>query len=486
MKTKAYKLAAELGLQEQSVLDWLRHNGYPNARRADTIRAEVAQAARHELGRRRTADRSNRRTRRTESHRQPERRGGNDARSTGELRVSFAELLEGHLPTATDSGRSAVPPSSATSPGMPAMQPESAPAPASAASIDEALSLRLARAERERDESRAQLAAMQRSYQAVSERNEGLRDAGGRVDELQRKVEQLQLDRTTLRQRMEAVADERATLEQTCAELQTELAETRAELSTYEVDTSVQDSMAGELESAMQREMAWRTRALELERAAHVGGNLGTLLTDAGATDLRQQARVLQAMLASRESAVVLIRAIRQVDAQALAKLMPRTVQRTCAHPVCNQVTALDERVPLRVDHDADCEVCKGDAAHRWFSRMVRECGRSGVRRLLVVGGDPVHERLRGLSQGEPVDLRLVNDGEAAHAARVQGRIEGCDLLVVWSGGVVSADVSEPYASVARDAGRPIVSVLGERSEVVPLARAVCNRLARNHVLRAT
>ena len=51
VKTKAYKLAAELGLQEHSVLEWLRENGYPNARRADTIRSEVAQAARQALGR---------------------------------------------------------------------------------------------------------------------------------------------------------------------------------------------------------------------------------------------------------------------------------------------------------------------------------------------------------------------------------------------------------------------------------------------------
>ena len=51
VKTKAYKLAAELGLQEQPVLDWLRANGYPNARRADMIRADVAQAARKALGR---------------------------------------------------------------------------------------------------------------------------------------------------------------------------------------------------------------------------------------------------------------------------------------------------------------------------------------------------------------------------------------------------------------------------------------------------
>ncbi|MEZ4463489.1 MAG: hypothetical protein R3F43_02960 [bacterium] len=48
---EAYKLAADLGVAEPVLLDWLRTNGYPNARRGDTIRAEVAVAARRALGR---------------------------------------------------------------------------------------------------------------------------------------------------------------------------------------------------------------------------------------------------------------------------------------------------------------------------------------------------------------------------------------------------------------------------------------------------
>ncbi len=504
MKTKAYKLAAELGLQEQSVLEWLRHNGYPNARRADTIRADVAQAARRELGRgdrnRRTssnpaARRTQRNTgshRNTERHRQPDRPRSNTSggqRNSSELKVSFAELLESHLPNDAAVGKSAIPDTTATSPGMPALSPTSAPPKP----VDDDASLRLARTERERDEAKAALDAMQRSYESLSQRNEALRNAAEearagdeQTEALRHQVERLQLERTTQRQRIEAVTDERATLEHTCTELQGEVTELRGELARFEQDGSEHESVVGDLDAAKQREDAWRARALELERAAQVGGNLSALLQEAGARDLRQQSRVLRALLETRDSAVALIRAVRQVDAQAIARLVARNVQRTCAHPVCNQVTGLDERVVLRVDHDADCEVCKGDPQHRWFARMVRECARGGVRRLLVVGGDGTHETLRGLSQGQPVDLRLVNDDDAVHAARVKGRIEGCDLLVLWSEGVVGAAVSAPYASAARDEGRAIVTVLGQRSAVVPLARAVCNRLARNHVLRAT
>ncbi|MBU0551406.1 hypothetical protein KJ940_07915, partial [Myxococcota bacterium] len=51
MKTKAYKLATKLKVEEGRLLDWLRAHGYPNIRRTDTIRAEVARAAQQALSR---------------------------------------------------------------------------------------------------------------------------------------------------------------------------------------------------------------------------------------------------------------------------------------------------------------------------------------------------------------------------------------------------------------------------------------------------
>ena len=116
LKTKAYKLAAELGLQEQSVLDWLRNNGYPNVRRADTIRSDVAQAARKALGTGRTSPRGRPRARPdTRPNRfTSEARDGRDTQriapptpekprsgKAGDregFRTSFAELLQNHMP----------------------------------------------------------------------------------------------------------------------------------------------------------------------------------------------------------------------------------------------------------------------------------------------------------------------------------------------------------------------------------------------------
>jgi UDP-N-acetylglucosamine:LPS N-acetylglucosamine transferase len=108
------------------------------------------------------------------------------------------------------------------------------------------------------------------------------------------------------------------------------------------------------------------------------------------------------------------------------------------------------------------------------------------VRRLLVVGGsEHTQKSLRELSQGRPVDLRLVSAEEDVSPARVQGRVEGCDVLVTWSAHIVPEPISGAYASVARAEGRLVVSVLGGACGVTRFSRAVCNRLARSLILAA-
>jgi hypothetical protein len=231
--------------------------------------------------------------------------------------------------------------------------------------------------------------------------------------------------------------------------------------------------------------MAWRKRALELERAANLGNNLSGLLQELGLESPRLQASVLKALLERPESAASLIRSIRQVDAANIQRMVRGRMARVCAHPQCHQIALSDDRVRVEV-LEADCEVCNGDAEQRWFARLVRECGRAGVRRLLVIGGaDRTQKALRSFSQGRPVDLRLISAQEDVSPARVRGRVDGCDVLVVWSAAVVPATVSDAYANAARAEGRLVVSVLGEACSVDRFARAVCNRLARSMILAA-
>lgn len=508
MKTKAYKLAAELGLHENSLLEWLRENGYPNARRADTIRADVAQAARKALGRGARTHRSGGRSSRTtvpsrpppqsRKSRQSARQSGSHASVRGGggggegFKVSFAELLESHLPGDANAGRQALPDTritQATRPVTGGRAPVRAPAPDPA----DDLRIRVARAESERDRARqevdverARAEGYARDIRRLERELIATREDTTALDALRADTERLELERARLKQQLAEAHDERATLEQTCTELQTELQEIRAALDEAKQGDIDHGTVLGDLETARQREIAWRTRALELERAVAQGGDIIKLLKGQGVEAFRQQVRVLRTLLGDESTALPVLRAIRQVDAPALEKLIEERLRPTCAHPLCNRITRGAEQIPLRVDDDSDCAVCGGDAEQRWFHHMVQECSQSGIRRLLVIGGDDaIQARLRALSQGQPVDLRLVSADEEALPARAAGRVEGCDALILWSSWVVPARISDPYAQAALAADRPIVSVLGVNCGVVPLARATVNRVARTHVLRA-
>lgn len=495
VKTKAYKLAAELGLQEQYVLDWLRANGYPNVRRADTIRADVAQAARRALKKRRGGGSQRSRGRSSPPSHAPRTSPPPTSNTSpasskggqGGFRMSFADLLEQHLPQGVEASSSADPTKTVE---MPVQRPTGGDYTAD-------LHNRLNRAEQARDaaararqlaeRATAQMqAALDAANARLAEVSHIASDAREQLTRLRTEHDRVQLDRSTLRERNRRLEDERATLEQTCGDLQRDAEDLRQTVERVEKEQADHQAMVADLQQAMQREMAWRARALELERAHQHGTNLPALLQGLGVGDFKSQAMVMQAILGHRDTASAFLRAIRQVDAAIIEKLVGERLARVCAHAVCNQVARLDDRAVVRVDSARDCDVCGGADDRRWFARMVHECARAGVRRLLVIGGgETIQAQLRDFSQGRPVDLRLVGDRETPQRARVRGRVEGCDLLVVWSQWVAPEALSTAYTEAARDEARPIVSVFGQTPKVAALARAVCNRLARNHVLQA-
>ena len=495
MKTKAYKLAAELGLQEQSLLEWLRDHGYPNARRADTIRSEVCQQARKALGRGGHRDRGGRRGPQKFGGSKPQaaigpergpRPGPHAAKS---LSVSFGELLGAHLPADTFTGDSSEP-AKAQRGSEGAVSKIAVPGesgretPTSTTELD--LDAERRAFDRERDVLRTEIEGwrvraerIDRELVETRARLSGAESAARAVIELRGERERLLLECTTLRRRVSAVEDERDTIEHTALEFQLNLAEARQTLTEHEQVVGEQRSLETELAQAHQREMAWRARALELERAVHLGENLATVLERAGVEGLESQMRALRALLSTREGAFALFRAVKNVDAESIAKLVHNRMSRVCADRVCNQCVEPDLKFVLRVDDEADCEICRGSADRRWFQRMVRECDRAGVRRLLVIGGrDETRNQLRGLSEGQPVDLRLVSDREPVEPGRARGRVECCDLLVLWRD--ADEDVVRHYRDVAKAEGQAIVTVLGPRTGVAPLARSICNRLARN------
>lgn len=543
MKTKAYKLAVELGLEEQSLLEWLRSNGYPNVRRADTIRADVCQAARKALGRGGRSSNSRRPQRPTHrpstrpeprgvdargEPRSPEPRGGGGQEG---LSVSFAELLESHMPggvrpppgkgsPSRKGGRrhnSTRPPWQAPSeaPEPPAPAPVKAPASpresgpsrdtliSPPSTVDMEMARKLSAAEKAQKEAAEQAEGWRVKFQRARHELETIQGQLPRLEAAQSKADALEAERSrlaleisTLKRQLTEIEGERAALEQTAGDLSQQLSSATARVTAMEKAQAEEEArqqaeaetLAKEqLASAALRESAWRARALELERSASAAISLGTVLSKVGITDLERQARTLQRLLDQPHSARVLIRAMRNIDADAVAQMVRDRVASICADPMCEQVAAQSDLIALRVDDAAQCEICKGSPGRRWFRRMVKECERGGIRRILVVGGHgEIHQSLRELSQGFPVDLRLVSSEEKPELPRVRSRVEGCDVLVVWGEAVVSTRLTSAYLEAAKTEGRLTVHVSGQRCAVDALARSVTHRLARHLILATT
>ncbi|MEE2786920.1 MAG: hypothetical protein VX589_06240 [Myxococcota bacterium] len=512
MKTKAYKLAAELGLKEQSVLDWLRANGYPNVRRADMIRADVAQAARAALGRdkrplpattpgyavnrgRSSQPRrevaKNKRLRDGGARHENQRSGQPPANDRGPFKMSFAELLEGHLPGDPSGSSSDVRTLGSKDNTLlqtvemvsPLREPQEVTTPDVRALLSQQEIDRLKGAVQVKD---AKVAGLERLLNQANVELEQLKRTHEQAAARQRNADELSTENLTLKERIKTEIEQREALEQTCSELQSEIADLQGMVGEIDSLQFDHDSVLGDLENARQREVAWRKRALELERAAHAGDDLHGLLKAYGLETGRQQLRVLQAILGNERLSGHLIKSIRHVDASVIRKIIDEQVLPACVHPVCRQVVASRGRTPFRVDDDTECAICAGSVNRRWYAKLTDECERAGLKRLLMVGGDDdVQDRLRGLSEGRVIDFRLVARSEDTNRARIRGRIEGCDALIGWVDPNLRCISTDAYIDEARAQNKLVVEILGCKADVPHVARAVSRAAARNHLLQA-
>ncbi len=506
MKTKAYKLAAELGLQEQSVLDWLRDNGYPNVRRADMIRSEVAQAARQALGQVRSAvsrgvttASSLRRSsgRPDKSFNESRRRGPPTSATQGGdgFRVTFADLLDefGGSPDPSSSPVSIASGSVSVSPITTGSRSENTGAVAAL----EKLRFELAQLEKERDQlrqeilvERANTESAERSATRLKHQLVQVRSRSEEAEKVIRERDRLSIECASLIKSIRQIEDENATLQGTCSDLQsrlTELDSAAIEMESLQLDHSV---VLGDLETARQRETAWRARALELERAMQSGGNLLDYFGVLGIEERAEQIRLLASLASSEKAAVGLSQAVRSFDQELLDKLVRENVRATCTHVICQRVVAQRGLQAFRVDAAERCSVCGGHDDQRWFKYFAHQCALSGVKRVLVVGGaSSFQTSLRQLSAGHALEIRLLALDEQNNEGRVRGRIEGCDLLVLAEGNPDEASPITSYAEVARQFNRLVVrprkSGKMQSFTIRTLAQSAANVLARADVLTA-
>ena len=124
----------------------------------------------------------------------------------------------------------------------------------------------------------------------------------------------------------------------------------------------------------------------------------------------------------------------------------------------------------------------------RWLSYLGHQCALSGVRRVLVVGGSSaLHDSLRHFSEGHALEIRFLTQETQNNEGRLRGRVEGCDLVILGSGGPAIEALNRPYVTMARQLRKLLIKPanVGSEKAFTPrtLALAAVNVLARAEVL---
>ena len=499
MKTKVYKLAAELGVREDHILEWLRGQGYPHMRRADMVRAELVVAARSALGgRSRQASREgpSDKQRGNFSNGRDGARGSSRGSSTSRhhstrttqdvpaesLTTSFAELLGDHLQMDTQSDSHQQTSSSSVSPRS---DQEKLKNPAPVTGTDRAIVDARVSMEREKfaDREKVLLAELKAAEDEVSVLRKEVESSRNLVIEnasLKDSADALKAELDTLRSRLGEVEHERETLDVTCTGLHERIQGLESVKSDFENLEEDHSSIVTDLEATQQREIAWRARALELERSSQNSG-LEVALAQAGAATLRMKQNLLIGLLSSDRSAQELMKTLSKIELDAFASIIKQNTRKVCANTLCRKCVSRQRRIPILVDDEQQCEICRGQEEKRFFEAMVCEASRTGVRRMLIFGASTLlKDRLRSYAEGCHLDLRLVDPDEKVTAARADGRIDGCDCFVTWTPYVLEPN---PYLEAAKRAQKLWIVVSSSENNFSAMARQVTYRLARHSLL---
>ena len=145
---------------------------------------------------------------------------------------------------------------------------------------------------------------------------------------------------------------------------------------------------------------------------------------------------------------------LERAEAQLLARFALH-----CSSPGCTESAQHSGRQPLPAAKKAHCAYCLGSDNGRAARELLDACERTGVRRLLVVGGSPsVREELHA-ALGSGLELRTVDGTERRTQERARGDLEWADLVLLWGGTELDHKVSALYAHPPASLRRKLVHV---------------------------
>ena len=115
-----------------------------------------------------------------------------------------------------------------------------------------------------------------------------------------------------------------------------------------------------------------------------------------------------------------------------------------------------DDRLVIPTDTPTQCEVCGGSKQRRTVLQMGAALNDAGIRRLLVVGGTPDHQRLlRETLQPTGIEVRtVVGDKRAHNQTEANQTLAWADLALIWGGTALNHKLSQLYTRPATSTRR--------------------------------
>jgi hypothetical protein len=149
-------------------------------------------------------------------------------------------------------------------------------------------------------------------------------------------------------------------------------------------------------------------------------------------------------------------------------------VLRTCA--ACGSAAdPADGRKAVLVQ-PLSCSVCRGSRIRSTATRLRGELLRSGLTRILIVGGSPEGQaHLQAELGGPGVSIQVVDGTRAPGSDRARRLRNGADIVVIWGGTPLDHPVSERFIDRA-DRSRTVVVPRGGPQSVL---RALSDHVRR-------
>ncbi len=232
-------------------------------------------------------------------------------------------------------------------------------------------------------------------------------------------------------------------------------------------------------EKSKQNEDSLRKRVFELERQNRIPAQQKILETIRQVCPQQEPLEIFRDILEYKETAQSLLDHIAMVNMDGLRQIFETQLQFCCVHPLCRQTTILERKAPIKVNHERECQVCKGNEDLRWFRRMHIECKRSNIKSFLLIGGDEIHDTLRQYSEQSSIEIRTIPKNEEAYISRVETRLMTYHILILWSPQLYDQPNDVAYEQICRQFGGQLIRINAPQVNIKDFCKQILYALNR-------